>query len=241
MNYVQTIAPIPIDQIKEYFKDKTTFFMVDYEQSKIRGKVLLVYLSNLDIPSDLVITESTPKDQKFELIEAYFNGNSVSNIPYLNVAAAQIVLQAINIDSDTLFKNKLLSYEECEEFINKNENLVGRWIHFLDSTMIFLLKMFENLDETLKVKDNFQVIDDPHYVGLNIVNLFNIPEFLRLYFSTDRPLSLTYFTQQFEAHMFKGKALFDYYNTDVNMFVPLLYQLINKELPLNPEEMLGAD
>jgi hypothetical protein len=239
MNYVQTIAPIPIDQIKEYFKDKNTFFMVDYQQSKIQGKVLLVYLSNLDIPSDLVLNESVTKEQKFELIEAYFGGNSVSNIAYLNVAAAQIILQAIYPDAN--YGKSLLSKEECEEFITKNESLVGRWIHFIDSTMLFLIKSFEDLNAELNVKENFENIDDPHYVGLNVVNLFSLPGFLEIYFSVDRPLSLTYFTQQFEAHMFKGKSLFDYYNNDLNMFVPLLYQMINKEIPLNPEEVFGVE
>lgn len=239
MNYIQTIAPIPIDQIKEYFKDKTTFFMIDYQQSKIQGKVLLVYLSNLDIPSDLVLDNSVTKEQKFELIEAYFNGNSVSNITYLNIAAAQIILHAINCN--VTYGKNLLSSEECEEFITKNENLVGRWIHFLDSTMIFLIKTFDDLNEQLKVKESFENIDDPHYVGLNVVNFFNLPRFLEVYFSIDRQLSFTYFTQQFEAHMFKGKSLFDYYNNDFNMFLPLLYQMIDKEIPLNSEELFGVE
>jgi hypothetical protein len=65
--------------------------------------------------------------------------------------------------------------------------------------------------------------------------------FLEIYFSVDRPLSLTYFTQQFEVHMFKGKSLFDYYDNNLNMFIPLLYQMINKEVPLNPEEVFGVE
>lgn len=239
MKYIQTVAPLPIDQIKEYFKDKSTFFMIDYLESKIQGKVLLVYLANLDIPSDLIISDSVSKEQKFELLEAYFDSKSISNIAYLNVAAAQVILQATNINSSEIIRNKVLTDDECEEFINKNEFLVGKWIHFIDSTMLFLIKSFNELDEEIQVKNNFTNIDDGHYVGLNVVNLFQIPGFLELYFSTNRDLNLTYFVQQFEAHMFKGKSLYQCYVNDLNMFVPLLYKLISRDISVNADETLG--
>ncbi len=67
----------------------------------------------------------------------------------------------------------------------------------------------------------------------------SIPGFLQLYFSSERPLGISYFVQQFESHMFKGKSLFDYYNNDANFFIPLLKNLINDELPINPEDSMG--
>lgn len=239
MKYIKTAAPVPIEQIKEYFKDKTTFFLIDYLQSKIQGKILLVYLSNLDIPSDLIITEAVTKEQKFELLEAYFDSKSVSNIPFLNVAATQIILYATGIESNSIIQNKPLTDEECEEFINIYQSLIDRWIHFIDSSMLFLIKSFNDLDEKIQVKENFENIDDGHYVGLNVINLFEIPGFLELYFSTNRPLRMSYFVQQFESHMFKGNSFYHRYFNEYNMFFPLLYKLINKELPINPEEVLG--
>ena len=240
MNYIKTKAPVPIEQIKEYFKDKSTFFLIDYLESKIQGKVLLVYLSNLDIPSDLLISKSVTKEQKFELLEAYFESKSVSNISYLNVAAAQILLQATNINPDCIIKNKPISDEECEEFIDSHEHVIAKWINFLDSTMIFLLKSFTDLDEKVEVKKNFENIDDGHYVGLNVINLLQMPGFLELYFSSERPLILNYFVQQFETHMFKGKSLYQYYFNDFNMFFPLLHELINKKISVNADEVLGS-
>lgn len=240
MNYTQTTAPIPIDQIKQYFNDKTTFFLVNYQHSKIQGKVLLVYLANLDIPSDLSISEDVTKEQKFELLEAYFDIKSVSNVPYLNTAAAQIVLHATGVSYEHLIRNAPLTETECEEFITTHEQLVAKWVHFVDSTMIFLLRGFTDLDERVHVKENFTNIDDGMYVGLNVVNLFQIPGFLELYFSTNRPLNLSYFVQQFETHMFKGKSLFDCYFNEYNMFVPMLRKLASGEMSIDALDVLGV-
>jgi hypothetical protein len=239
MNYIQTEAPIPIDQIKEYFKDKETFFMVDYEKSKIKNKVLLIYLANLDIPCDIKISENVTKEEKFQLLKDYFESKSVSNIPLLNIASSEVLLKSKQIPKETFFKSNLLSEEEYDEFINSNKDLVFKWIHFVDSTMLFLIKTFEDLNEQIKVEENFDVIDDPHYVGLNVVNLLNIPGFLELYFSNKDPLVLNYFKQQFETSMFKGKSLYQYYMVDNNMFVPLLKGLMLKEIPMNAKDVLG--
>jgi hypothetical protein len=239
MNEIQTTAPIPIEQIKEYFKDKTTVFKIDYAQSKLQGKILLVYLSNLDIPCDIILSDAVTQEQKFELLESYFSGNSIANIPYLNAASSQIVLEATGIDTTDF--GGLLTKSECVEFIQSRLELVSQWAYFLDSTMVYLIKMFTDLDEQLNVKENFPNIDDPNFVGLNVINLLNIAGFLEIYFSSDRPLNLLYLTQQFEAHMFKGKSLFDYYNKDTNIFVPLLHQTIKNVIPLNPEEVFGVE
>ena len=72
MTYIDTIAPIPIDCIKEYFKDKNIMFLIDYENSKLENKVFLTYLSNLDVPCDLKL-DSLSKEKKLALLEAYLD------------------------------------------------------------------------------------------------------------------------------------------------------------------------
>lgn len=238
MRYIDTIVPIPIDQIKEYFKDKEIKFIIDYNNSKLQEKVFLTYLANLDIPCDIDYEKKIEKEKLFSLIESYMNLKSVSNVDFLSVALAQIILKCLNVNDQILFRKYILTDQECEEFIEKNQNELAKWIYFLDSTMLFLLKSFEDLDEQINVKQNFTNIDDSDYVGLNVVNLFSIPGFLELYFSADREVSMAYFVQQFENHMFKGKSLYQYYFNEFNLFGPLLTQLINKNLPIDANEVL---
>jgi len=41
--------------------------------------------------------------------------------------------------------------------------------------------------------------------------------------------------------MFKGKNLFDYFNNDENMFVPLLIGLVENKLHMDPREQFKDD
>lgn len=234
MKYIDTIAPIPIDSIKEYFKDKNLMFLIDYENSKLENKVFLTYLSNLDIPCDLKL-ESLSKEKKLALLEAYLDIKNISNVPALNVMMAQVILHMIGSDPTTLFQTLHLTPEECNEFIEKNRSTIERWLVFLDSTMVFLIYSYKDLNEKIKAEESFPVIDDENFVGLNVINLLKVPAFLELYFAADKPVALFYFKQHFETYMFKGKAFFEYYNNTSNEFIPLLAKLISKDLPLEPQ------
>lgn len=234
MKYINAVAPIAIDQIKEYFKDKNTMFIIDYNESKLQDKVFLTYLSNLDIPCDINF-DTTPREKVFQLLASYTDIKNICNIPVLNVMIAEIILKSIGVNSNILFSKDHFTNEEIYTFIENNKDTLIKWLDFIDSSMVFLLYSYKDLNEKLKVEESFEVIDDHNYVGLNVVNLFKIPGFLELYFSSTKQLKMLYFKQQFETYMFKGKAFFEYYNNDVNVFVPLLAKLITKEMPLEPE------
>jgi hypothetical protein len=233
MKYIDTIAPIPIDSIKEYFKDKNLMFLIDYENSKLENKVFLTYLSNLDIPCDVKL-DSLSKEKKISLLEAYLDIKNIINVPVLNMMMAQIILKMIGTDPALLLKVLPLTNEECDAFIEKNRSSLQRWLVFLDSTMVFLIYSYKDLNEKLKVEENFPKIDDENFVGLNVINLLKIPAFLELYFAAEKPVAMFYFKQHFETYMFKGKSFFEFYNNDSNTFIPLLKKLISKELPLTP-------
>ena len=50
--FKDTIAPIPIELLKEYFSDDTIIFNVDYANSILKGEKLITYLSNLDVTKE---------------------------------------------------------------------------------------------------------------------------------------------------------------------------------------------
>ena len=233
MTYIDTIAPIPIDCIKEYFKDKNIMFLIDYENSKLENKVFLTYLSNLDVPCDIKL-DSLSTEKKLALLEAYLDIKNITNVPALNIMMAQIILHMIGSNPSILFKTLSLTPEECNTFIEKNKLEIERWLIFLDSTMVFLIYSYKDLNEKIKVEETFPIIDDENFVGLNVINLLKIPAFLELYFAAEKPVALYYFKRHFEIYMFKGKSFFEYYNNEYNAFIPLLKQLISKELPLTP-------
>ena len=68
---IETKAPIAIDELKKYFTDKDVSYLIDYEKSDLKGKKLLTYLSNLDIPADI-------KNVDLELVKEIIKEANVS-------------------------------------------------------------------------------------------------------------------------------------------------------------------
>ena len=72
MNLIETVAPISIDNLKKYFTDKTTLFAINYKDSTLKGSKLLTYLSNLDIPCDIVFV-NCEEDDFYNLLKDYLS------------------------------------------------------------------------------------------------------------------------------------------------------------------------
>jgi hypothetical protein len=231
-------VPLPIETIKEYFVDKTIEFKVKYAESKLKGKIFLTYLSNLDVPCDVVL-DGTDEEELLSLIKDYMEIKTISKLDTIKMAVAQIMLRASGVEDEKLFENPVLSNELIDRFIVENEELVEKWLLFIDSTMLYLIYIFKELNEELKVEETFGVLDDPNFIGLNVVNLFSIEGFLELYFSPEREINIIYFKQQFEQYMFKGQSLFPYYCNENNYFIGLTMAMLDGKVPVDPIEVFG--
>ena len=210
-------VPLAIDQIKEFFENKSLFFLVDYSQSKIKGNMFLTYLSNLDLPFEIILKDA-PKQEVFDLIKTYMETRNQSTSDVLRLTVADILLTHKGVDTENWLQNRVLTKEDAKEFISQNLELIKKWDTFLSSTMVFLIKSFPALDEKLKVAEAFQHIKDPNYIGSNVVQLFSIPGFLELFFAAKYDGQLFYFDAQFDELMFKGKNLFHYFSCEENVF-----------------------
>lgn len=237
----ETVAPLPIETIKEYFHDKEISFLVDYENSKITDKIFLTYVANLDIPLDIKLRKDFPKEKLFSLIDAYMDVKTISNVQTLTMMVAHILLKVVGVNTKESLVNAFMTEEMVDEFIETRKEKIQKWAHFLDSSMLFLIYSYKELNDQIKVEDNFPKIEDANYVGLNIVNLFSVPGFMNCYFGSGPTPNMSFFTEQFTKYMFKGKNLFDYFNNDQNMFVPLLIGLVEKKIHMDPREQFKSD
>ena len=64
---ISCTAPIQLDDLKKYFTDKSLNFHINYTDSVLQDKKLLVYLSNLGVPCDIVLSDTflLKKDQTY--------------------------------------------------------------------------------------------------------------------------------------------------------------------------------
>jgi hypothetical protein len=229
-------APLAIDEIKEYFVKKDISFLIDLKASQLKGNMLLTYISNLDLPSEIDL-EGETTDQLHLLMKDYFLSKSIVTSTNLSYLAAQILLDSVGFDSDTLFENGPMNRLERKKFIDENADILVRWNTFMVSTMLFLIVSYQAIEEKMNLKASQPEINDHDYVGFNVVNLFSVPGFMECYFSIPPKYPVYYFKPQFEEYIFKGKNLFFYYQTENNLIAMALEMALLGEQ--GPEVLLN--
>lgn len=236
-NFRHVSVPLSLDHIKEFFDNKELFFLVNYSDSKIKGNMFLTYISNLGLPSEIVLTGAT-LEEKFELLKFYMETRNINDSGILKIAAAQIILENKGFDLSPLIQNPVFTREEATKFIELNKEMVNRWCTFLSSSIMYYVSSIPVLAEEMKIKDSFPMIDDPHYVGCNIVQMFSVPGFTEFFFAFPHEPQIYYFKQQFEEYMFKGKNLFHYFAHEENTLLLVFNELLTGTTNWNDMEKI---
>lgn len=220
---IETPAPISMENLQKSFSDEALAFIVDYETSALKGKQLLVYLSNLEIPCDLKVSRDIPKQERFDLIAEYMSFRNLLGCPSLALTVGSILTAAKDIDDFYHnIENPILDAEEIIEFIMDNQIMVSKWVIFMDSMIVYTMKASQGFTDAFgNAKEQYENIDDEHVVGNNFVQLFDIPQFMELFFSVPGQ-RFFYFTKQFEDYMFGGQNLFFHFMKETNP-LPMIF------------------
>jgi len=235
--YKIVTAPLDIEEIKDFFNQKNTQFLINCFESKIKGEMLLTYISNLELPCNLILDKLT-KDEKFELLKTFFHTKSICNVDVLTILSAQVILRAIGAPINPQSFPLVLTEEELTEFIMVNEAIIRNWIVFITSSMVFQLTCIEAIEEKYQFKSKYSVIDDPNYVGHNVVNLFSLPMFTETFFSVDTGAPMYYFKRQFEDYMFSGNNFFHFFSRAENLVHQVFEGVLSDELKIAGIEAL---
>jgi len=125
MNVIETTAPIDLEQLKLFFSNKETFYMIHYEDSTLQGPKLLTYLGNLEIPCDIGFTTQEGFD---EMTKCYLEANFIVDIPILKERVTELLLQIKGATEPTE-----------KEFIEANVDILKQWVKKLDSLSLYNL------------------------------------------------------------------------------------------------------
>ena len=197
MQIIETTAPISIEELKKYFSNKDTFYIIDYSKSEMKGSKLLTYLSNLDLPVDI-------KEPDLELVKDYFNSISLVNINSLENIAINILLQ---------YKG-LVKEDNYKDFIEQNKEIVSRWSDILDSLSIYNLYTLKS-DEFRNYAKSFPVDDTKDLKGVNFLSVLKHESFYLFYSKLNS--NIKFYTYYFDDYMFRGKNLFNFWNNKNNL------------------------
>ncbi len=222
-------VPLGVEQMKEFFTNKNLLYFVDYSKSSLKGVVFLTYLSNLDLPFEVDLENST-FEEKEGLLVSYMTARNITKSKVMSFNLASLLLKNRGVDINQVFDDLIFTDEESSQFIENNKELITKWNTFLESTILFSITSMEELDKKLEIEENYEVVNDPQYLGLNVVNLFSIPSFMELFFSAPSKGELKFFKPQFEETMFRGKNLYAYFNVDENSVFHAFGGLVNGKL-----------
>lgn len=216
MKKVQTPAPISIEDLKLYFEDKETFYNINYTTSSIKGDKLLVYISNLDIPCD-IITNS--EDETIEILEAYLNSSFLVNLPSLESKVISLLLQ----------HKEIIPVEDIE-ILDQVKDKLDSWTEKLESLPLF--NMYSVNDKTMKgwVVNEHKTDDTQELTGVNFVSLLKHESFYLFY--EKFMFEPKYYSAYFNEYMFKGNNLYSFWANKNNPMFLLTHAIATGQIDL---------
>jgi hypothetical protein len=197
MNIVETKLPIPIEDLKKYFQDKETYFVVDLKNSELPNDKIFTYLSNLNVPCDII-------NPDYDLLKEYFSTKSLVDIPTLEKMAISVLLT---------FKG-LEKVEEHNEFINNNKEILDKWESVLDSLVLYNVYTLQ-LEETSAHVESHPIDETDDITGINFLGLLKHEDFY-YYFNGAKQENVKFYKKYFNDYMFKGNNLFTYWANENN-------------------------
>ena len=210
MNIIHTKAPISIEDLKAYFQNKDTKYLIDYATSDLKGDKLLTYLGNLDIPCDIIYDND---ESLFEMVESYLKFTHIVNIESLEVRV-----------TDLIFQRKNLKPLFTPGAVDRFSTILDQWIQKLESLVLF--NAFCINDDSFKEYVLSHKENDTNSVeGINFVSLLKHSNFYTFFDIIDEP-NLTYYSKYFNDYMFKGKNLYSYWANENNPMFLLTWGII---------------
>ena len=221
MNIIETTAPIGIEQLKEYFSNKETQYVIDYEGSELQDEKLLVYLSNLELPCDLVVNDF---DNLKQLLKTYMNTSFMVNIPLLEKSVIALLLQ-----------KKELVEKTDQNLLDELSDELEVWSKRFDSLTLYNMFTINNTEIQDWVKSQPVAEDDGDTRGINFVNLLKHDISYDL---IQKVKDVKYYPIFFNDYIFKGNNLFTYWAVDNNPMFLLTYGIAKGIV--DPKEYIEA-
>ena len=200
MKLIETTAPIDLADLKLFFSDKETFYLVHYEKSQLQGSKLLTYLGNLELPCDIGFTTQEGFD---EMTKEYLHANFLVSIPILETRVSELLLQM-----------KGMTELVEKEFIDANVDILKVWAKKLDSLSLYNLYTIGS-EEFKDYVESFPEDDTKDLEGINFVSLLKHEEFFR-FFGNVIEEHKTFYKSYFNDYMFKGNNLYSYWANENN-------------------------
>lgn len=206
-NTEMTVAPIPVERLKEIFKDKEQTVTINVTGSQLAPKVLLVYLTNLGLNTKLYFSDTT---SYFETLKAYMASPMLHDFQQLEFGVIEVLLQYKGYEPTSgIDYTPLLNDEQALP-------LIQRWINIIESLSLYAMRWFNISTPVATYFDDFEKVEDKDIQGINFVHLLSYDQCPLIMYNDD-PSSLKYYTYLFDDPVYKGMLLSAFWVSDLNV------------------------
>ena len=193
---IDTTVPIPVDVLRKVVGETDVVLRVNLSESSVEPQQALIYLSNLQIPVELVGNE----EDRLKVLDAYLRLPTLLKTAELETVALELFLTIKGVFEIEHFP---------QEWIEERKELIEKWMTLLESMYLYSLYVIED-DDLKGIVDEYPEDDTGDTVGINFVHLFDNPLW-PLYFQHIDHSKMRNYTKYFNEYMFKGRNLFSYW------------------------------
>jgi hypothetical protein len=204
--------PMSTDEIQELFLNPENKYIVDLENSKLKGEAFITYIANMKMKCDLLVDPNLSKLSKFEILKIFLNFNYFVDCQTLINTSCMVMLRSRGFDLNT--SDSWMSLEEIDEFISLNTDMVSTISDFLDSMLIAVpsLNIFfkkEFLEPSIESGEVI-CIEDPNIISVNVFGMLTVPDFLEIFLASKKDFNkFNYYKYQIERFSYNKKTFFD--------------------------------
>jgi hypothetical protein len=212
---IETTAPIPFEELKKYFQNDKTRYIVDVENSELQGTKLLTYLGNLDIPIDIQCNNN--KELLMSLVKEYLHFDQIVSIPSLE-----------DVTLGALYLLKGLDENGLNQFVEDNFEILQKWERRIDQLMVYNLHTIQHPEYNEWISE-LPVDEDDSREGINFISLMKYPALYGLIGEAKEENKL-YNPTFFNESIFKGNNLFFYWAHEQNPIFLFWNAIVTGEL-----------
>lgn len=215
MKQIVTSAPISTTLLKESFSTEGGVeFVIDYAASKFKGKVLITYLSNLELKFRLSLADP---EETLALVVEYLKTPTLVSLVDLEDIVINLLLGYQGKQNDLIF--------DCSQFFLENKDLLDKWIRRINSIPLYALHTTGRFPEFVK---SFPEDTDTSLSGINFVHLIKHRHFPAL-LENNTNADLTYNEVFFNEYCFAGANLFKYFSVIENPIFVTMISMADKD------------
>jgi hypothetical protein len=217
---------------------------IDYDNSKIKAKNFVTYLSNLKYESLNINLTDVSFEERSELISEFIKHNSTCHINQLEATVIKCLfyfrgydlsLVDKSEDDKTVLEQCILSNDEVRQYVEQNTDLIKQLSEILDGVLLYAIKNLTAYKEEVGDFITNNIVTEKQDIGKTFVNLFDNATFNCHYYSSIPKFdSIKYFDHYFDRPIYSGKTLINFIASPQCLIFPLLRMMLEK--PLTAEQ-----